>query len=197
MLDRPQARKVTNEGLGARQAIEEVIEGHRRAKADGTLSYSAVATDALGLIEARLEGTEGGPHLVWDPWLLEALEPLDRIPHVRLLCKCRALITKASYSDGGIILGHWKRSKRPDGSVVLTVETSSNVSPAHNPHPAGFDDRAGIDVWMRRVARCPTCRRTFTYSPLGILLVWLRAVAAGMTVFTLGRDPVGDGGVQS
>ena len=154
------------------------------------------AKTALVLLEEHV-GDQGdeAPHAVFSRRLLEALEPFEARPKLwlRVNCSCGRHVTRAMYHDGGIYLGREVRAKLPNGSTVIRPGSgpTANVEIAHYPPPSGFESEpAGADVWARRKLRCPdqSCGRTFTYSAIGILRVWLHAVIIGGGVLLLGQQ---------
>jgi hypothetical protein len=155
------------------------------------------ARTALALLEQHIrnEGDEG-PSVLFSHKLLEALEPFEPRPKhwLRVNCPCGRRVTRATHDDGGIFLGHEVRATLPGGGTVIrsVPGPTSNVEIAHDPHPAGFEEEpAGAHVWARRKLRCPdpSCGHTFTYSAVGLLRAWLRAVASGSEVLVLGQRP--------
>lgn len=153
------------------------------------------ARAALALLEQHIaDHGDEAPRVLFDRLLLESLEPFEARPKhwLRVNCPCGRRVTRATYDDGGIFLGHEVRATLPGGGTVIRSAPgpTPNVEIAHDPHPAGFEEEpAGAHVWARRQLRCPSCRRPFTYGAVGLLRTWLRAVASDSEVLVLGQRP--------
>jgi hypothetical protein len=156
-----------------------------------------LARTALAFLDQHIaDHPERAPHASFDRPLLASLEPFESRPKLWLTvkCSCGRRVTRATYDDGGIFLGHELREKLRRGAAVIRPAPgpTPNVEIAHDPHPAGFEEEpAGAHVWARRKLRCPdpSCGHTFTYSAVGLLRAWLRAVASGSEVLVLGQRP--------
>ena len=161
--------------------------------AQATLAESAKT--ALALLAGNFrEQDDQVRTVVLDPGILRSLEVFDARPKhwLRVNCSCGRRLTRATYDDGGIFLGHEVREGLPGGGTAIRFAPgpTPNVEIAQEPSPGGFEQEpAGAHVWARRKFRCPSCHSTFTHSSVGLLTAWLRAVAAGSDVLVLGQRP--------
>jgi len=159
-----------------------------------------LARTALAFLDQHIaDDPERAPHDLFDRHLLASLEPFESRPKLWLTvkCPCGRRVTRATYDDGGIFLGHELREKLRGGGAVIrpTPGPTPNVEFVHEPAPAGFENEpAGAHVWARRKLRCPdrTCGHTFTYSAVGLLRAWLQALASGSEVLVLGQRTSAD-----